>query len=338
MTVKVGINGFGRIGRQVLKAIRENHQGVLDVEAINDLMPVETNAHLLKYDSTYGRFPGTVEVRDGDIYVDGEKLKSYAERDPTKLPWGELGCDIVLECTGIFKDGDTAGKHLTAGAKKVIISAPGKNIDGTFVLGVNEGTYDPDTHHIISNASCTTNCLAPMVKVLHDAFGIERALMSTIHAITNGQSILDTAAKDLRRARTAMTNIIPTTTGAARAVGLVLPELNGKINGMAFRVPVVTGSVSDVTAELGREVTKEEVNAAFRAAAEGEGWLGKVVTYSEEPLVSSDIIGDPSSATIDGLSTDVMDGNLVKVVGWYDNEWGYSCRLADLAAFVAGKL
>lgn len=338
MTVKVGINGFGRIGRQVFKAIRENHQGVLDVEAINDLMPVETNAHLLKYDSTYGRYPGTVEVRDGDIYVDGEKLKSYAERDPTKLPWGELGCDIVLECTGIFKDGDTAGKHMTAGAKKVIISAPGKNIDATFVLGVNEATYDPDNHHVISNASCTTNCLAPMVKILHESFGIERALMSTIHAITNGQSILDTAAKDLRRARTAMTNIIPTTTGAARAVGLVLPELNGKINGMAFRVPVVTGSVSDVTAELARTVTKEEVNAAFKAAAEGEGWLGKVVTYSEEPLVSSDIIGDPSSATIDGLSTDVMDGNLVKVIGWYDNEWGYSCRLADLAAFVAGKL
>jgi glyceraldehyde 3-phosphate dehydrogenase len=338
MTVKVGINGFGRIGRQVFKAIRENYKGVLDVEAINDLMPVETNAHLLKYDSTYGRFPGKVEVRNGDMFVGGERLKSYAERDPTKLPWGDLGCDIVLECTGIFKDGDTAGKHLTAGAKKVILSAPGKNIDGTFVLGVNEGTYDPARHNIISNASCTTNCLAPMVRVLHDAFGIEHALMSTIHAITNGQSILDTAAKDLRRARTAMTNIIPTTTGAARAVGLVLPELNGKINGMAFRVPVVTGSVTDLTAVLSRDVTKEEVNEAYKAAAEGDGWLGKVLTYSEEPLVSTDIIGDPSSATIDGLSTEVMSGNLAKVVGWYDNEWGYSSRLADLAAYVAKQL
>jgi glyceraldehyde 3-phosphate dehydrogenase len=338
MTVKVGINGFGRIGRQVYKAIRENHQGVLDVEAINDLMPVETNAHLLKHDSTYGRFPGKVEVNNGDMYVDGERLKSYAERDPTKLPWGDLGCDIVLECTGIFKDGEMAGKHLTAGAKRVILSAPGKNIDGTFVLGVNEDTFDPDKHFIFSNASCTTNCLAPMIKVLHDSFGVKRALMSTIHAITNGQRILDTADKDLRRARTAMTNIIPTTTGAARAVGLVLPDLNGKINGMAFRVPVVTGSVSDVTAELNRSVTKQEVNDAFKAATDSVGWLGKVLTYSEEPLVSSDIIGDPSSCTIDGLSTEVMDGTLVKVIGWYDNEWGYSSRLADLAAYVAGKI
>jgi glyceraldehyde 3-phosphate dehydrogenase len=338
MTVKVGINGFGRIGRQVFKAIRENHSGVLDVEAINDLMPVETNAHLLKYDSTYGRFPGKVEVRNGDMFVGGERLKSYAERDPAKLPWGDLGCDIVLECTGIFKDGETAGKHLTAGAQNVILSAPGKNIDGTFVLGVNEGTFDPEKHHIISNASCTTNCLAPMVKVLHDTFGVERALMTTIHAITNGQSILDTAAKDLRRARTAMTNIIPTTTGAARAVGLVLPELNGKINGMAFRVPVVTVSVSDVTAELSRNVTKEEINEAYKAAACGDGWMGKVMSYTEEPLVSSDLIGDASSATIDGLSTDVMDGNLVKVIGWYDNEWGYASRLADLAAYVAEQL
>jgi glyceraldehyde 3-phosphate dehydrogenase len=338
MTVRVGINGFGRIGRQVFKAIRENHQGVLDVEAINDLMPVETNAHLLKYDSTYGRFPGKVEVRNGDMFVGGDRLKSYAERDPTKLPWGDLGCDIVLECTGIFKDGETAGKHLTAGAKKVILSAPGKNIDGTFVLGVNEGMYDPGKHHIISNASCTTNCLAPMVKVLHDRFGVERALMTTIHAITNGQRILDTADKDLRRARTAMSNIIPTTTGAARAVGLVLPELNGKINGMAFRVPVVTVSVSDVTAELSRSVTKEEINAAYKEAACGDGWMGKVLVYSEEPLVSSDLIGDAASATIDGLSTDVMGGNLVKVIGWYDNEWGYASRLADLAAYVANQL
>jgi glyceraldehyde 3-phosphate dehydrogenase len=338
MTVKVGINGFGRIGRQVFKAILENHRGVLDVEAINDLMPVETNAHLLKYDSTYGRFPGKVEVRNGDMYVGGDKLKSYAERDPTKLPWGDLGCDIVLECTGIFTDRDTAGKHLDGGAKKVIISAPGKKTDGTFVLGVNEESYDPDTHHVFSNASCTTNCLAPMIKVLHDSFGVERALMTTIHAFTNDQRILDTAHRDMRRARTAAANIIPTSTGAARAVGLVLPELNGKINGMAFRVPVVTVSVSDVTAELSRPVTKEEINEAYKAAAAGDGWLGKVLSFSDEPLVSSDFIGNPSSATIDGLSTDVIGGNLVKVVGWYDNEWGYASRLADMAAYVAGRM
>ncbi len=338
MTIKVGINGFGRIGRQVFKAIYENYKGVLDVEAINDLMPVETNAHMLKYDSTYGRFPGKVEVKDGDIYVDGEKLKSFAERDPASLPWGELGVDIVLECTGIFRDKASASKHLAAGAKKVIISAPGKGIDATFVLGVNEDTYDPANHHVISNASCTTNCLAPAAKVLQDAFGIKRALMSTIHSVTNGQKILDMAAKDLRRARTASANIIPTTTGAAKAVGLVLPELNGKINGMAFRVPTVTGSVVDLTAELEKETTVAEVNAAFKAAAEGRGWLGKVLEYTEDPIVSSDIIGYPASSVIDGLSTDMMGSNMVKVVTWYDNEWGYSSRLADLTAFVAEKL
>lgn len=338
MTVKVGINGFGRIGRQVYKAIRENYAGVLDVEAINDLIPAETNAHLLKYDSTYGRFPGEVEVRDGDLYVDGEKLKSYAEREPAKLPWGELGVDIVLECTGRFRDKDTAGAHLTAGAKKVILSAPGKGIDGTFVLGVNEETYDPSSQHVISNASCTTNCLAPAVKVLHDTFGIKRALMSTIHAYTNDQNILDVAHKDLRRARSAGANIIPTTTGAARAVGEVLPALKGKINGMAFRVPVVTVSVVDITAELDKNTTIAEINAAFRKAAEGNDWLGKVLVYTDEPLVSSDFIGSPASSTIDGLSTDVMDGNFVKVVTWYDNEWGYASRLADMTAFVAERL
>ncbi|HFE67120.1 MAG TPA: type I glyceraldehyde-3-phosphate dehydrogenase, partial [Chloroflexi bacterium] len=336
--IKVGINGFGRIGRQVYKAIRENYEGVLDVEAINDLMPVETNAHMLKYDSTYGRFPAEVEVRDGDIYVDGEILKSYAERDPANLPWGELGVEIVLECTGIFRDRESAAKHLAAGAKKVIISAPGKGVDGTFVLGVNQDTYDPATMHVISNASCTTNCLAPAAKVLQDNFGIEHALMTTIHAITNGQKILDMAYKDLRRARTASANIIPTTTGAAKAVGLVLPELDGKINGMAFRVPVVTGSVVDLTAVLSRGVTVEEVNAAFKAASESVGWLGRVLEYSEEPLVSSDYIGSSASSTIDALSTDVSGGNMVKVVTWYDNEWGYSSRLADLTAFVAERL
>ena len=246
--------------------------------------------------------------------------------------------DIVLECTGIFKDGDSAGKHLAGGAKKVIISAPGKGIDGTFVLGVNEETYDPATMHVISNASCTTNCLAPAAKVLHENFGIEHALMSTIHAVTNGQKILDMAAKDLRRARSAQANIIPTTTGAAKAVGLVLPELDGKINGMAFRVPVVTGSVVDLTAIVSKETTAEEVNAAFKAAAEGEGWLGKVLEYTEDPVVSTDFIGYSASSTIDGLSTEVSGGNMVKVVTWYDNEWGYSSRLADLCAHVAELL
>jgi glyceraldehyde 3-phosphate dehydrogenase len=339
MTIKVGINGFGRIGRQVFKAIYENYQGVLDVEAINDLMPAETNAHLLKYDSTYGKFPGEVEVRDGDIYVDGQKLKSYAEKDPAKLPWGELGVDIVLECTGRFRDKATAGPHLTAGAKKVIISSPGgKDIDGTFVLGVNEEQYDPATQHVISNASCTTNALAPVAKVLHENFGIKRALMTTIHAMTNDQSILDVAHKDLRRARTTANNIIPTSTGAAKAVGLVLPELKGKFNGMAFRVPTVTVSVVDLTAEVEKETTKEDINAALKAASEAPGWLGKVLNYTEEPLVSMDLKGDPASTTVDALSTDVIDGNFIKVVTWYDNEWGYASRLADLTAYVAERL
>jgi glyceraldehyde 3-phosphate dehydrogenase len=338
MATKIGINGFGRIGRQVFKKIYEDYQGVLDVEAVNDLFPVETNAHLLKYDSTYGRFPGDVEVKDGDLYIDGEKLKSYAERDPAKLPWGELGVDIVLECTGVFRDRDSAAKHLEAGAKKVIISAPGKNVDGTFVLGVNADTYDPATMHVISNASCTTNCLAPAAKALNDAFGIEQALMTTIHAITVGQATLDTAGKDLRRARTAQANIIPTTTGAAKAVGLVLPELDGKINGMAFRVPVVTGSVVDLVAIVSKDVTVEEVNEALKAAADADTPLGEVLAYTEEPLVSSDFIGSTNSSTMDLLSTMVINGNMVKLVTWYDNEWGYSSRLADLAAFVADRL
>ncbi|MFO7664057.1 MAG: type I glyceraldehyde-3-phosphate dehydrogenase [Chloroflexota bacterium] len=339
MTIKVGINGFGRIGRQVYKAIYENYKGVLDVEAINDLMPAETNAHLLKYDSTYGRFPGTVEARDNDIYIDGELLKSYAEKDPAKLPWGELGVDIVLECTGRFRSKATAGAHLDAGAKKVIISAPGdKDIDGTFVLGVNEETYDPATQHVISNASCTTNALAPVAKVLHEEFGIKRALMTTIHAMTNDQNILDVAHKDLRRARTTISNIIPTSTGAARAVGLVLPELEGKFNGMAFRVPTVTVSVVDLTAELERSTTKEEINAAFKKASDSSNWMGKVLNYTDEPLVSMDLKGDPASTTVDSLSTDVIDGNFAKIVTWYDNEWGYASRLADITAFVAERL
>ncbi|MFW5940970.1 MAG: type I glyceraldehyde-3-phosphate dehydrogenase [Chloroflexota bacterium] len=338
MAVKVGINGFGRIGRQVFKAIYENYQDVLDVEAINDLMDVETNAHLLKYDSTYGRFPGEVEVQDGDLYVDGEKLKNYAERDPAKLPWDELGVDVVLECTGIFRQRDQAAAHLDAGAQKVLISAPGKGVDATFVLGVNEETYDPESHHVISNASCTTNALAPAARVLNDRFGIKRALMSTVHAYTNGQQILDMASKDLRRSRTAGINIIPTTTGAAKAVSLVIPDLEGRFDGMAFRVPVVTVSVVDMVAELEEDTSVEGLNAAFKEASESDGWLGKVLGYSEEPLVSTDFIGTEKSAVIDALSTQVIGGNLVKVVTWYDNEWGYATRLADLAAFVAERL
>jgi glyceraldehyde 3-phosphate dehydrogenase len=338
MTVKVGINGFGRIGRQVFKAIWENHRDTLDVEAINDLMDVETNAHLLKYDSTYGRFPGEVEVRDGDLYVDDVMIKSFAERDPAKLPWAKLGVQVVLECTGLFRDREKAGAHLTAGAKKVIISAPGKNVDATFVLGVNEEEYDPATQHVFSNASCTTNSLAPVAKVLNDNFGIKRALMSTIHAYTNDQRILDVAHKDLRRARSAGTNIIPTTTGAAKAVSQVIPELGGRFDGMAFRVPTATVSVVDLTAELEKDVTVEEVNSALKKASESDGWLGKVLDYTDEPLVSSDFQGQPASSTVDGQSTQVIGGNLVKVVAWYDNEWGYAMRLADLAAFVAEKL
>lgn len=338
MTVKVGINGFGRIGRQVYKAIYENYRDVLDVEAINDLMDVRTNAHLLKYDSTYGRFPGEVEARDGDIYVEGEKLKSYAERDPSKLPWDDLGVDVVLECTGIFRERDQAALHLQAGAKKVLISAPGKSVDATFCLGVNEEAYDPAVHHVISNASCTTNCLAPVAKVVNDEFGIKRALMSTIHAYTNGQKILDMASKDLRRSRSAGINIIPTTTGAAKAISMVIPDLEGRFDGMAFRVPVATVSVVDLTAELERDATIEQLNGAMKAAANSGGWLGKILDYSEEPLVSSDFIGNPFSSTVDALSTQVIGGNLAKIVTWYDNEWGYSMRLADLASFVAEKL
>lgn len=338
MSVKVGINGFGRIGRQVYKAIYENYSDELDVEAINDLMDVNINAHLLKYDSTYGRFPGEVEARDGNLYVDGEQLKNFAERDPSNLPWGELGVDIVLECTGIFRDRDKAAMHLEAGAQKVLLSAPGKSVDATFVLGVNEDEYDPANHHVISNASCTTNCLAPVAKVLNDRFGVKRALMSTIHAYTNGQRILDMASKDMRRARSAGINIIPTTTGAAKAVSLVIPDLEGRFDGMAFRVPVVTVSVVDLTAELERSTTIEELNGAFKDAAESGGWLGEVLDYTEEPLVSTDFIGSNTSSTVDGLSTQVIGGNLVKVITWYDNEWGYARRLADLTAFVAEKL
>ncbi|MCE2469081.1 MAG: type I glyceraldehyde-3-phosphate dehydrogenase [Dehalococcoidia bacterium] len=336
MTTRIGINGFGRIGRQVLRASLERHPEALEVVAVNDLADDATNAHLFKYDTNYGRYPGDVRAGDGEIVVDGHAIKSLSERDPAKLPWGDLGVDIVVESTGVFTDGQKAAGHIEGGAKKVIISAPATNVDKTLVLGVNDGEYDRASDHIVSNASCTTNCVAQMVKVLNDEFGIERGLMNTVHAYTNDQQILDQFHKDLRRARAAAQNIIPTTTGAARAVGAVIPELNGKLHGMSLRVPVPTGSVTDLVAELGREVSAEEVNAAFRTAAEGA--LHDVLSYTEDPIVSSDIKMDPHSCIFDALSTMVMGGTMVKALGWYDNEWGYSCRTSDLAAMMGEGL
>ena len=336
MATRIGINGFGRIGRQVLRASLERHPDALEVVAVNDLADDATNAHLFKYDTNYGRYPGEVEAGEGEIVVDGRAIKSLSERDPAKLPWGDLGVDIVVESTGVFTDGQKAAGHIEGGAKKVIISAPATNVDKTLVLGVNEGEYDGASDHIVSNASCTTNCVAQLIKVLNDEFGIERGLMNTVHAYTNDQQILDQFHKDLRRARAAAQNIIPTTTGAARAVGAVIPELNGKLHGMSLRVPVPTGSVTDFVAELGREVSAEEVNAAFRTAAEGE--LRGVLSYTEDPIVSSDIKMDPHSCIFDALSTMVMGGTMVKVLGWYDNEWGYSCRTSDLAAMMGEGL
>ena len=335
MATKIGINGFGRIGRQVFKALVEQYPQ-LEVVAINDLTDAETNAHLLKYDSNYGQFPGTVVVQEGNIMVDGKTIKVFAEKDPARLPWRDLGVAIVIESTGVFTDGTKAKAHLDAGAKKVLISAPAKNEDATIVLGVNEGSYDPAKHHIISNASCTTNCLAPVCKVLSDTFGIKRGLMTTVHSYTNDQRILDLPHKDLRRARAAALNIIPTTTGAAKAVFLVLPELKGKMHGIALRVPTPTVSLVDLVVELGRNATEEDINAAYRQAAEGP--MRGLLAYSEEPLVSMDVKGDPHSAVVDGLSTMVLDGNFTKVLAWYDNEWAYSVRLADLTNLVAEKL
>jgi len=332
---KVGINGFGRIGRQVFRAIRERHPDALEVVAVNDLTDNETLAHLLKYDSNYGRFPGQVEIRDSNFVVDGKEIRSYAEWDPSKLPWGNLGVDIVIESTGVFREGEKASLHLAAGAKKVIISAPAKGEDVTLVLGVNEEKYDPEAHAIISNASCTTNCVAPVAKVLHEEFGIVKALMNTIHSYTSDQRILDLPHKDLRRARAAAVSIVPTTTGAAKAVSLVIPELKGKIDGLSMRVPTTTVSVVDLVAEVGRETSAEEVNAAFKRASESE--LQGILAYTDEPLVSVDFRGDPHSATVDSLFTFVVGGNMVKVVAWYDNEWGYSCRVADLAKLIVDR-
>ncbi len=335
MAVKVGINGFGRVGRQVLKAILQYHPDTLEVVAVNDLADAKTNAHLFKYDSNYGIFPGRVEVQGDQMFVDGRPIRVFAEREPKKVPWREVGVELVIESTGVFEDATLAAGHLEAGAKKVIITAPAKNEDITVVLGVNHEQYDPAHHRIISNASCTTNCLAPVVKVLHEAFGVRRGLMTTVHAYTNDQRILDLVHRDLRRARAAALNIIPTTTGAARAIGLVIPELKGKLHGFAMRVPTPTVSVIDLTCDLGRPVTVEEVNAAFKQAA--EGGLKGILEYTEEPLVSMDFKGNPASAIVDGLLTMVMDGDMVKVTAWYDNEWGYACRVADLADYIVKR-
>ncbi len=335
MSTRVGINGFGRIGRQVLRATLERHPDELEVVAVNDLAAPQANAHLFKYDSNYGRYPGTVQAVDGGIEVDGRLIQSLSERNPADLPWGDLGVDIVIESTGIFTQREKAAGHIEAGAKKVIISAPATGEDKTLVLGVNADEYDPDAHHVLSNASCTTNCVAQLIKVLNDEFGIRHGLMTTVHAYTNDQQILDQVHSDMRRARAAASNIIPTSTGAAKVVGVVIPELNGKLHGMALRVPVPTGSITDFVADVGRNVTKEEVNEAFRKAAEGA--LNGILEYTEDPIVSSDIKMNPASCIFDADSTMVMEGNMVKVLGWYDNEWGYSCRTSDLTAMIAEK-
>jgi len=333
---RIGINGFGRIGRQTLKAILERHPDEVEVVAINDLAPTATNAHLFKYDSTYGRYPGEVTHGESELTVDGHVIRALSERDPAALPWKALGVDLVVESTGIFTDAEKARAHMDAGARKVIITAPAKNEDVTLVLGVNEASYDPQQHHIVSNASCTTNGLALPAKVIWDSFGIERGLMTTVHSYTNDQNVLDVFHKDLRRARSAGQNIIPTTTGAARALALVIPELKGKFDGFALRVPTATVSIIDFVAVTSRPVTTESANAALQAAAAGpmQGLLG----FSTEELVSSDFRGDDRSSIVDGLSTMVVGENLVKVIAWYDNEWGYSCRVADLASFMAARL
>jgi glyceraldehyde 3-phosphate dehydrogenase len=335
MSTKIGINGFGRIGRQTLKAILERHPETLEVVAINDLVDTATNVHLLKYDSTYGPFPGTVHAAEHALIVDGLSVAVIAERDPAAIPWRDHGVELVIESTGLFTDATKAKAHLEAGARRVIISAPAKNEDLTMVLGVNDQMYDPAKHRIVSNASCTTNGLAPVAKVMHDRWGINKGLLTTVHSYTNSQRLLDVAAKDLRDARAAAQNIVPSSTGAARAVGLVIPELKGRFTGMSFRVPTPTVSVVDFTADLGSPVTVEELNAAFKEAAEGS--LKGIMAYTEEPLVSMDLKGNTNSTIVSGLDTLVVGETLVKVVAWYDNEWGYSCRVADLAHFMASK-
>ncbi len=333
MAIKVGINGFGRIGRNFFRACIDNPE--IEIVGINDLTDAHTLAHLLKYDSVHGKFNGSVEAKENSIIVNGKEIEITAIKDPAQLPWKELGVDIVIESTGVFRDREGAGKHLQAGAKKVIISAPGKNPDLTVVLGVNEEQYNPEEHHIISNASCTTNCLAPVAKVLNDEFGIVKGYMVTVHAYTNDQRILDLPHKDLRRARAAAVNIIPTTTGAAKAVGEVLPELKGKLDGTARRVPVADGSLVDLTVILEKQVTEEEINSKMKEYAEGK--MKGILEYTEDPIVSQDIVGNPHSSIFDALSTKVIGGNFVHVSSWYDNEWGYSNRLKDLVLFMAEK-
>ena len=335
MAAKIGINGFGRIGRLALKAISQHYSDKLEVAIVNDLTDAKTNAHLLKYDSTYGIYPGKVEAKDDAIVVDGRETKVIAERDPGKIPWKDYGVEVVIESTGLFTDATKAAAHFQGGAKKVIISAPAKNEDITIVLGVNEDKYDPKKHNIISNASCTTNCIAPVVKVLNDNFGLTKGLLSTIHSYTNDQRLLDMYHKDLRRARAAAINIVPTTTGAAKAVALVIPEVKGKLHGMALRVPTPTVSLCDLVADLDKEVTVEQINQAFKTAAEGK--LKGILEYCEEPLVSTDFKGNQYSSIYDALSTIVIGDNMVKVIAWYDNEWGYSCRLADLVIYILSK-
>ncbi|HEX2172290.1 MAG TPA: type I glyceraldehyde-3-phosphate dehydrogenase [Dehalococcoidia bacterium] len=335
MPTRIGINGFGRIGRQVFKAISDRHPDEIEVVAVNDLASPEANAHLLKYDTNYGINPSKIEVSDGTLVVDERRIRVFAERDPAKIPWGDVGAELVVESTGFFTDAEKAAGHRQGGAKKVIITAPAKNEDLTLVMGVNEQQYDPQQHHIVSNASCTTNCLATAVKPVHEKFGITKGLMTTVHSYTNDQKILDVIHEDMRRARAAAMNIIPTTTGAARAVSLVIPDLKGRFHGFALRVPTSTVSIVDFVANVGRKVTVQEINDTLREAAETS--LKGIVEYTEEPLVSSDFKMNPHSSIIDGLSTMVIGDDLIKVVAWYDNEWGYSCRVSDLTAFMAGK-
>jgi len=335
MTARVAINGFGRIGRLGLRTILERHKKDLTVVAINDMADLPTNAHLFRYDSTYGIFPGTVEVGEGMLKIDGENISVMNQKDPSRLPWKQLRVDIVIESTGVFTDAARVRAHLEAGAKKVIITAPATNEDITLVLGVNDSAYDPRKHHIVSNASCTTNCLAPVAKVIHDNFGIERGLMTTIHAYTNDQRILDLMHKDLRRARAAATNIVPTSTGAAKAIGLVMPELKGKLHGLSLRVPTSTVSVVDFVVDLKKSAAVEDLNNALKKAADGK--LNGILAYCDEPLVSSDFRGNSASSIVDGLSTVVLEGKMAKILSWYDNEWGYSCRVGDLATLMAEK-
>jgi glyceraldehyde 3-phosphate dehydrogenase (phosphorylating) len=335
MTARVAINGFGRIGRLGLRAMLERHKQELNVVAINDMADLATNAHLFRYDSNYGIFPSQVEVGEGVLRIEGRNIAVLNQKDPSRLPWRQLNVDIVIESTGVFTDAAQVRAHLEAGAKKVIITAPAKDEDITLVLGVNDSAYNPRKHHIVSNASCTTNCLAPVAKVIHDHFGIERGLMTTTHAYTNDQRILDLMHSDLRRARAAAMNIVPTSTGAAKAIGLVMPELKGKLHGLSLRVPTATVSVVDLVVDLNKSASVEDLNNAFKKAAEGK--MNGILAYSDEPLVSSDFRGNSASSIVDGLSTVVLEGSMAKVLSWYDNEWGYSCRVGDLATLMAEK-